>query len=255
MRLACLTAAAIAIAATAPACSQGEGEGRIVGTLNVPNCWTGAFELNPDFLAAVPYRDAITLRIQSGSDFQSFSDGLTILVNDRTKIRPDPSKAFAGRYREPIPVDLPPEVTPPGTPIEAQADPALVNMALYLQRSCRTQNVTLHVVDEVTIPTDGTCTAPAVRGADPTQGCAADKEAPAGVGSGKSVITFTSVSNGKLDEETAAERLNAGCFDVYLADPREASPGGLGPPPPCRGHLRGSFSFFFERGRPSQPFP
>ena len=221
----------------------------------MPSCWTGGFELNPDFLAAVPYRDAMTLRIQSGSDFQSFSDGLTILVNDRNAIRPDPRKSFDGRYGEPLPVDLPPEVTPPGTPIEPQAAPALVNMALYLQRSCRTQNVSLHVVDEVTLPTDGTCTAPALRGAAPTQGCAADKEAPAGVGTGKSLITFTAISNGRLDEETAAERLNAGCFDVYLADPREAAPGGLGPPPPCRGHLRGSFSFFFERGRPSQPFP
>jgi len=254
-RAVCVVAAATSVAASAPACSQGEGEGRIVGTLDVPSCWTGRFELEPDFLAAVPYRDAITLRIQNGSDFQSFSDGLTILVNDRTQIRPDPSKGFAGRYREALPVDLPPEVTPPGTPVEPQPTPALVNMVLYLQRSCRTQNVTLDVVGEVTIPTDGTCTAPAVKGADPTQGCAPDKEAPAGTGSGKSVIAFTSISNGKLDEETAAERLNAGCFDVYLADPREAEPGGLGPPPRCRGHLRGSFSFFFERGRPSQPFP
>jgi len=254
-RVLCLVAVATSIAATAPACSQGEGDGRILGTLDVPSCWTGGFELNPDFLAAVPYRDAMTLRIQSGSDFQSFSDGLTILVNNRSAIRPDPSTSFDGRYGQPLSVDLPPEVTPPGTPIEPQANPALVNMALYLQRSCRTQNVSLHVVREVTIPTDGTCTAPALRGADPTQGCAADKEAPAGVGTGKSLITFTAISNGRLDEETAAERLNAGCFDVYLADPREAAPGGLGPPPPCRGHLRGSFSFFFERGRPSQPFP
>lgn len=252
-RLAILAGLSLSIALFAPACSQGEGEGRIVGTLDVPDCWTGGFELTPDFLAAVPYRDAITLRIQSGSDFQSFSDGLTILINDRTKIRPDPSRGFAGRYRVPLRVDLPPEVTPPGTPVKAEADPALVNMALYLQKSCRTQMVTLQAVDEVTLASDGTCTAPALRGADPAQGCAPDAEAPSGVGSGKSVIAFTSISNGKLDEETAAERLNAGCFDIYLADPREASP--EGPPPPCRGHIRGSFSFFFERGRPSQPFP
>lgn len=250
-----IAAVALVLASTVPACSQGEGEGRIVGTLDVPGCWTGGFELDPDFLAAVPYREAITLRIQSGSDFQNFSDGLSILINDQTKIRPDPGRDFPGRYREALPVDLPPEVTPPGTPVKPNATPALVNMTLYLQRSCRTQTVTLQAVSEVTIPTDGTCTAAALRGADPTQGCAADKEAPAGVGSGKSVIAFTSIANGKVDEEIAAERLNAGCFDVYLADPREAAPGGSGPPPPCRGHIRGSFSFFFERGRPSQPFP
>jgi hypothetical protein len=92
-------------------------------------------------------------------------------------------------------------------------------------------------------------------GADPTTGCDPNRESPAGVGSGKSVIAFTSIFNGKLDESTAAERLTAGCFDVYLADPRDIAPGGLGPPPRCRGHIKGTFSFFFERGRPSQPFP
>lgn len=246
---------ALSLAAIAPACSQGEGEGRITGTLNVPDCWTGAFELKSDFFAAIPYRDGMILRIQSGSDFENFSDGLTILISDINKIRPDPSKGFAGRYREPLKVDLPLGVNPPGTPIKPESDPALVNMDLYLQRSCRTQTVSLHVVDEVTLPTDGTCTVQAMKGADPLQGCAPDKEAPAGVGSGKSFIALTSVANGKVAEETAAERLNAGCFDVYLADPREADPSGQGPPPPCRGHLRGNFSFFYERGRPSQPFP
>lgn len=249
-----ITVAAV-VALSAPACSQGEGEGYIVGTLDVPDCWTGAFSLKPDFFAAVPYRNAITLRIQNGSDFQNFSDGFTILINDRTKIRPDPTASFAGRYGEPLRVALSPEVTPPGTPITPDPDPALVNMVLYLQKSCATRTSTLHAVEEVTIPDDGTCTAPAVLGADPAEGCAPDKELAAGVGSGKSLIAFKSISNGKLDEETAAERLNAGCFDIYLADPREAEPGGLGPPPRCRGHVRGSFSFFFERGRPSQPFP
>lgn len=197
----------------------------------------------------------MTLRVQSGSDFQNFSDGLSILIQDRDKIRPNPSAGFAGRYGEALRVDLPPGVAPPGTPIEGDPDPALVSMALYLQRSCRTKTVTLQAVDEVTLPGDETCTAPALQGADPTQGCSAGKEALPGKGTGKSTIAFTAISNGRLDEETAAERLNAGCFDIYLADPREADPGGQGPPPPCRGHLRGNFSFFFERGRPSQPFP
>ena len=34
-----LVVASLAVAAV-PACSQGEGEGEIGGTLNVPNCWT-----------------------------------------------------------------------------------------------------------------------------------------------------------------------------------------------------------------------
>ena len=36
------------VATTSPACSQGEGGGKIVGVLNAPDCWTGAFELNAD---------------------------------------------------------------------------------------------------------------------------------------------------------------------------------------------------------------
>jgi hypothetical protein len=253
-RILCASVTMLAIASAAPACSQGEGEGRIGGTLNVPNCWTGDFVLGADFFAAVPYREGMVLRIQSGSDFQNFSDGMTILLHDINRVRPDASRQFAGRYREPLRVDLPNEVTPPGVPVTVDADPALVSVALYLQRSCRTQTVTLQAVDVVAVPDDGTCTAQPLMGADPTQACAPDKEAPGGVGTGKSVIAFTSVANGKLDEETAAERLNAGCFDIYLADPREAPPAG-GIPPRCRGHIRGSFSFFFERGRPSQPFP
>jgi hypothetical protein len=255
MRLGALASVLVALlVALAPACTQGEGEGGISGTLNVPDCWTGAFDLNPDFFAAVPYRNSMLYRIQNGSDFQSFSDGMTILLTDITKVRPDPATKYAGMYRQPLKVDLPAGVTPPGVPLKANADPAPVNVTLYLQRSCQTQSVTLQAVGQVAIPNDGTCTVQAALGADPTQGCAPDKEAPAGVGSGKSLISFTSVANGSLDESTAAERLNAGCFDVYFADPRETPPPGDAPPT-CRAHIRGSFSFFFERGRPSQPFP
>lgn len=245
----------VAIAASLPACSQGEGTGRVSGTLNVPQCWTGPFELEPDFLAGVPYREGLQLRIQSGSDFQTFSDGLSILIYDITKLRPDAAANNPGKLGQAIPVDIPPEVTPPGVPVKPKAEPANVSLALYMGKSCRTQNVALHAVDEVTIPTDGTCTAKPVLGADPSTGCNPTAAAPEGVGNGKSLIAFKHVFNGKVDEPQASEKLTEGCFDVYLADPREVDPGGLGPPPRCRGHIRGFFSFYFERGKPSQPFP
>ncbi len=238
-----------------PACSQGEGASHVAGTLNLPNCWTGPFELSADFLAGVPFREALQLRIQSGSDFQSFSDGLSILLSDINRVRPNPANHFDGNYGQPLVVDLPPEVTPPGVPVKAKANPAFVSFALYMQKSCRTQNVTVYGVEEVSLPTDGTCTAAPMMGADPTVGCDPNKAGPDGVGTGKSMISFTHVFDGKVDEPQAVERLTAGCFDVYLADPRDVAPGGLGPPPRCRGHIRGTFSFYFERGRPSQPFP
>lgn len=243
------------LASTLPACSQGEGSGKVAGTLNVPNCWTGPFNLSADFLAGEAYREGLQLRIQSGSDFESFSDGVSILLDDIGKVRPDPAHGVAGLYNQPLVVDLPPAVVPPGVPVKANPDPAFVSLTLYLQKSCRTQNVALYAVQEVSIPTDGTCGANAMTGADPTTGCDPAKDAPAGIGSGKSLIAFNHVFDGNLDEPQAAERLTSGCFDVYLADPRDVAPGGLGPPPRCRGHIRGTFSFYFERGRPSQPFP
>lgn len=254
-RVLCALSAATLVATAAPACSQGEGEGRVTGTLDLPACWSGDFELGPDFFAANPYREGLQLRLQSGSDFESFSDGLSIFLYDITKIRPNEAASFPGRYGQPLEVSLPPEVTPPGVPVKPEANPALVSMTLYLQRTCRTQNVALHAVREVSIPTDGSCEAPALRGADPSAGCDPGRDLPGGVGSGKSLIAFTDVFNGRVDEPTAANRRNKGCFDVYLADPREEAMGGLGPPPKCRGHIRGTFDFFFERGRPSQAFP
>ena len=58
-----------------------------------------------------------------------------------------------------------------------------------------------------------------------------------------STITFQSLFDGNEDETSAAERLTQATFSLYLADPRDACPGGLGPPPPpAVGSCRGSFN-------------
>jgi hypothetical protein len=256
-----------------PACSLGEGHGAIGGTLNIPNCWSGKFDLNPDFFAGVPYRDSLTLRIQNGGDFQTFSDGFSILVDDVHAVRGDNGRP--GLLGQALSVSLSPEVTPPGVPVKAIADPASVHLALYLQKSCRTQNVAVHALDAVSLNPDGTCdplpegdippicgAAAQPDGGAPTDGGAppVDSGAPALDGGasgrvGRSTITFLHLFDNIPEEANAAERLNEGSFDVYLADPREVCPGGLGPPPRCRGHVTGTFKFYFERGRPGQPFP
>lgn len=253
-RICCGLALFGATVVLAPACSQGQGSGKVTGTLNIPDCWNGSFDLQPDFFAASPYNSSLQIKMQRGSDFEDFSDGVAILVDDITKIRPNGSKSFAGEYNQPLKVNIPVGVAAPGMPVVPDPNPAPVHFALYLQQSCKTQTVTLNAVDTVTLPTDGTCTAPAIAGADPTQGCAAGKSADGGVGTGKSLISFSSLADGRLNEDIAAERLNQGCFDIYLADPRDVTPG-TGVAPPCRGHLRGSFSFYYERGRPAQAFP
>jgi hypothetical protein len=245
----------LAAAATVPlaaGCSTSEGDGRTTGTLNVANCWTGPYELRPDFFAAVFHTGALQIRIQNGSDSETFSDGINIIVQDVAKVRPNPDTKFAGTYGEQMRVGLPPGVTPPGVPIRPQKDPPIVGMSLFMQGSCRTENVVLYAVESVTITTDGTCTADPVEHTDTSTGC--NGSTAAGVGTGKSTISFLSLYSG--DEfASAADRRIKGCFDVYLADPREISQDGNGPAPPCRGHLRGTFDFFYERGRPAQPFP
>jgi len=268
-------AAAVLAAVLAPACvSLGEGEGKITGSLNVPNCWSGRFDLAPDFYAGIPYRDSVELRIQRGGDFETFSDGVVILVDDVHAIRPDRGPGLLG---EPLKVSLPPGVTPPGVPITPDPDPASVHLTLYLQRTCRTQNIALHAVAAATLNSDGTCDS--VDSGDdfigPCQGAPSPADdggtsspdggdaGPVGDGGtspaagpvGHSVITFNHLYNAVPEETNAAERLSEGNFDVYLVDPREICPGGLGPPPRCRGHLSGNFRFYFQRGRPGQPFP
>lgn len=249
----------------APACSLGQGNGSVCGWLDVPDCWSGVFRLYPDFFAAVPTNSAaLEIRIQNGIDYETYSDGLVILVDDARAIRGDPlpgGTPRAGLLGQALPVSLPAGVTAPGVPIQPNANPAPVHATAYLNRTCRTQNVALYAT---------TCALPA--GGDKPAGCNVDGSAILQLDSGldaggsasdagaagqvaTSTITFRSLFDGNIDESNAQQRLSDAEFDFFLADPRTGSPGGLGPPPPCRGHLTGSFHFYFERGRPAQAFP
>lgn len=283
----------------APGCSVGEGTGSVSGTLDVPDCWSGHFNLNPDFFAADPYDNSVTIRVQNGSDYASFSDGLSILVDNVHEIRGDPpySPSLLGQALE---VSLPSGIAIAGAPVIPQPDPSIVHMAVYLQKSCPTQNVALYAMESVSVDADGNCNpaptgpyilqcnAPGAVGltaladagtdamggpvdaglrdatlqADATPAAASTMVAteagtvlPASAPVRHSSITFQSLFDGNEDEANAAQRLTTATFQVYLADPRDACPGGLGPPPPCRGFLTGKFQFYFERGLPGQPFP
>ncbi|MDP9148837.1 MAG: hypothetical protein M3O36_02690 [Myxococcota bacterium] len=278
----CALAASLAVL-LAPACSLGQGTGSVAGTLNVPDCWSGCFDLHPDFFAAVPSNGGtMQIRVQNGSDNETFSDGLTILVDDAGRVRGDPladGTPRASLLGTTLAVALPPHVTPPGVPVKAIANPPLVHATLYLERTCRTQNVSLYALDAVTLEADGTCNRPGsgqalVCGAAPAAtdgGSQATAEAggpieagatgggiDGGVAAGpvaQSTIVFNSLFDGNPTESDDKQRLTDARFDLYLADPREIASGGLGPPPRCRGHIAGSIRFLFERGRPAQPFP
>lgn len=235
-----LAAFAISAIAVTPACSGESGAGLAIGTLNVPDCWNGTYDLGPTFFGAQYDRGKLLVRLQRGSDFYNFSDGISMLINDVTRVSPP----------QPVDVGLPPEVTPPNVPIVFDPNVAPVSATLYMEGTCRTRAVTLHAMKTVTLPTDGSCHAPVLEGTDPETACGGAQDSE--LGTGKSRIFFSSVYQGD-DRGAANSRLTEGCFDLYLADPREAPDPTT--PPPCRGHLRGKFSFFFERGRPAQPFP
>ena len=274
-----------------PACSLGQGSGTVSGVLDVPACWSGPFDLHPDFFAAVPSvsgglqtgSDAVLIRVQNGGDNETFSDGLSILVDDAGEVRGDPSSNGMSRpslLGLPLIVALPVGVAPPGVPLTSAASGSIVHASLFLDRTCRTQNVALYASDSVTLHPDGTCNPS--EGGDPVVSCAASPVAIASDGGaqasattalgdasadgstdgssgpapiGQSTITFQSLFDGNPEESDAAQRLTQANFEFYLVDPREMCPGGLGPPPPCRGHITGSFRFYFDRGSPAQPFP
>jgi hypothetical protein len=92
-----------------------------------------------------------------------------------------------------------------------------VNLALYLQFSCHSQNVVLYGVS-------GT-------------------------------ITFEELFSGDPNESVGAEKLTDAHFEVVVADPRDATPGTLAIPEAKSSRLTGRFRFHFQRGQPGQPFP
>jgi hypothetical protein len=286
------------IPVVAPGCSVGDGSGTVSGTLDVPECWSGLFNLNPDFFAADPSDSSVTIRIQNGGDYATFSDGLQILVDNVHEVRGDPPFS-PPLLNEPLTVALSAGVVIPGAPLIPQAKPSLVHATLYLQKSCPTQLAALYALESVSVDAAGNCN-PAPTGPYILQCNSPSSEGYAAIADGgfdasardggtrdatlatdasdasisdavvggesstvlpasspvrHSTITFQSLFDGNEDESSAAERLTQATFNLYLADPRDACPGGLGPPPPCRGFLSGQFQFYFERGRPGQPFP
>ena len=277
-------------AALAPGCSLGSGSGTCSGTLDVPDCWSGGFDLHPDFFAAVPgatpeypqtSNDALQIRIQHGGDYETFSDGLIILVDDAGEVRGDPDSHGNPRpslLGQALVVSLPPNVLPSGVPVTPVGSLRIVTASLYLGSTCRVQNDALYAVNAVSgVDADGecrspeggeaplACPAPATAVTGPDGGVVSSEGgavlADAGAASpipgaiGTSTITFKTLFDGNPDESNAGQRLSDGAFDFYFADPRNICPGGLGPPPRCEGHLKGSFKFYFQRGRPAQPFP
>jgi len=259
-------AAAVGSLAALSGCSLGQGEGSVhtddlyardcvlptrdasgalvscPGPNGTDDIGCDAYDLAPDFFAAVPYRETIQVRVQRGTDIQELSDGLATLVSDVDKIRDAllakqraainagaTDEEAAQEYVE-LPVALPAGVTPPGAPLAppAPCDEATqvcnaqpVAISLYLQKSCHNQNTVLYAVS--------------------------------------GWVRFRSLFSADANETSAAEKYTDAEFDVTIGDPRDAPPGvaidGNAIPAEYTSHLTGYFKFYFERGKPGQPFP
>jgi hypothetical protein len=260
-------AIAVIAIATTNSCTVGSGTGSLSGDLDVPDCWTGNYDLKPDFFGATPNPndDTLFIRIQRGSDYINFSDGVSILVTHVSEVTAAIFNNGGAPQPQTLTVSLPPSVVPPGVPITPTANPATAQFALYMQGSCRPETPGLYAMDNAT--TNGATAGPDGGGASL---CNADTLTIANqcgvtpvptVPTGTSTITFQHLFDASLAEGgdpgslSADQRNIQATFDVLVADPRDECSGGLGPPPPCRGHLTGSFQFYFERGKPAQAFP
>lgn len=193
----------------AAGCTVGEGEGYVLSDrLYIEDCWNGPFDLNPDFFAAIPYQEEfLMMRVQRGDNVVEQSDGVTVLVTDLQDLRQ--------RMNQPITVGLPRGVTPPGVPLQANADPPKVSLSIFLHNSCHAQNATIYAMS-------GT-------------------------------ITFASLFSGNVNEASAGARLTSASFDAYFADPRSLGSDPAANEA-VTSHVRGQFEFYFQRGQPAQPF-
>jgi hypothetical protein len=243
IRVGAFSTALLFVAAVASACTSEDGLGAVRGELFIPNCWQGSYDLVPTFFAASSFRRSLALRVQRGSDFQTYADAAQILIDNIDAVRGGGTAAPApAAYGEQLELSLPAGVSPPGVPLALNEKPSNVHFTLILQQSCRTQNIALYAISRVALNSDGTCG----EGQGANDACTAD------LSEGRSRIIFRSLSNGDPTESNAAQRLNDGEFTAYLGDPRNRCADGR---VKCLGKLQGNFNFYFQRSKPAQPFP
>jgi len=137
--------------------------------------------------------------------------------SDGVSILVDDTNAIRIQKAVALKVGLPPEITPPGTLMTPLSDPPKVHLTLYLHETCHARNIALYAI--------------------------------------AGTVTFDEIFSGNPTERTAVEKLTSGRFDVTIADPRDAPPGGGDVPTERTSRLTGEFRFYFQRGQPGQPFP
>jgi hypothetical protein len=208
---------ACALAGSAFGCSVGQGTGFVRGDVVAAGCWNGPIDLKPDFFAATPFADTLTIRVQRGEQEISVSDGFTLLVNDVPGIR-------FSQLGIDLPIGLPVGVSPVGFPLPEVPDPPAASMSLFLNSSCRGANAQLTAFD-------GSVNFTQLFSGNPNEEDSQDR-----------------VTNGTL---------RAYLVDPNDAVPRapDAEGPAYEYPPDKVSVIDAAFNFVFHRGIPAQPFP
>jgi hypothetical protein len=117
------------------ACSTGAGDGRVWGSVSLPDCVGDRpdFNLGVDFFAADYFDGALLIRLQNGGRSQAFSDGIVIRIEDVELFADAPGQSFAVIVEPSLEtfVEQGPDA---GVPTTAGGSPA--RATLYLNELC-----------------------------------------------------------------------------------------------------------------------
>jgi hypothetical protein len=270
-----VTACAAILLFSATGCSLGQGNGDVKSDmLFASECWgssdAGAngqpqgdpYDLKPDFFAAIPYRNAMLIRVQRGNDLQEVSDGIAVLIDDVARVRAALKNPPAGG-------------APIGSPVACAPTPADIgghgrgagsgDGGAGSADDCPPGTVGFPVAIPVGVVPPGSPTVPPqdLIDAPPIvhlslylQRSCHNANAMLHAVSGK--VCFATLFSGDRNETNADQKLtDVQSFSVQVGDLRDVPVGKNPREIPCarQSTLRGSFRFYFERGQPGQPFP
>lgn len=81
--------AAVLLALLCGSCSVGHGQGEISGTVSIPGCRNGPYDLGPSVFFGEAIEQLLKIRVQRGSDLEVKSDGLAVLVTNANLVKRD----------------------------------------------------------------------------------------------------------------------------------------------------------------------
>jgi len=206
-----------ALAGAVLGCSVGQGTGYVRGDVVAAGCWNGPIDLKPDFFAATPFADTVTIRVQRGEQEISVSDGFTLLVNDVPGIR-------FSQLNVDLPIGMPVGVSPIGFALPEVPDPPAASMSLFLNSSCRGANAQLTAFD-------GSVNFSKLFSGNPNEENSQDR------------LTVGTLHALLVDPNDAVARAPGAEGPAYEYPPDKVS------------EIDAAFNFVFHRGIPAQPFP